>query len=354
LIAWEVTRSCHLNCRHCRGAARFGPYENELSYDEICKTLKNIAAFAKPIIILTGGEPMLREDIYDIARYGTELGLSMAMSPCGKMITRENAAKIAQSGIKRISISLDGASAESHDNFRRVPGAFEGALQGIKAAQAEGIEFMVNTTVTRLNVRELPDILQLAIDLGAVAFSPFLLVPTGRGKELAEMEITPEEYESVLNWIYDKKKQDLPIQLRPTCAPHFYRIFRQREREQGRCVSPQTHGMDAMSKGCMGGQGFAFISHVGRVQACGFLDISCGDIRTADYDFESIWQTSPEFMQMRDLDHYHGKCGYCEYRRVCGGCRARAYVTTGDFLAAEPFCIYEPNRKPETLKEAAN
>lgn len=352
LIAWEVTRSCHMNCRHCRGAARSGPYAGELTTAEIFRTLDNIAAFAKPIIILTGGEPMLRPDIYDIARHGTSLGLPVAMSPCGTLITPANAAEMLQAGIRRISISLDGATAAQHDGFRRVPGAFAGALRGIDAARAAGLEFMINTTVTRHNVTHLPDILQLAIDLGAVAFSPFLLVPTGRGRELAALEISAREYEQVLHWIYDQR-QSAPIQVRPTCAPHFYRIYRQREHDQGRRVSVQTHGLDAMSKGCMGGQGFAFISHVGTVQACGFLDIPCGDLRAEHGDFHHIWDTSSVFLQLRDLDRYHGKCGWCEYRRVCGGCRARALAKTGDFLAPEPLCVYEPRQKPSAALEAA-
>lgn len=353
LIAWEVTRSCELNCRHCRAAARFGPYKNELTTGEIYRTLENIANFSKPIIILTGGNPLQRNDILDIARYGTDLGLRMVMSPCGKLMTEKMAKDLLKSGVKRISISLDGATAETHDDFRRVPGAFKDAMQGIEAAKHAGLEFQINTTVTKHNVHELEDILDLSIKVGAVSFSPFLLVPTGRGKELEEMEIDPEEYERVLNWIYDKRQDDR-LQLRPTCAPHYYRIFRQRERELGRKVTPQTHGLDAMSKGCMGGQSFAFISHVGNVQICGFLETECGDIRKANYDFEHIWNTSPVFLQMRDLNHYHGRCGYCEYRTVCGGCRARAYATTGDYLAEEPYCIYQPKRNPNEMKEAVN
>ncbi|NIA31851.1 MAG: radical SAM protein, partial [Actinobacteria bacterium] len=233
LIAWEVTRSCELNCRHCRAAARFGPYKNELTTGEIYRTLENIANFSKPIIILTGGNPLQRNDILDIARYGTDLGLRMVMSPCGKLMTEKMAKDLLKSGVKRISISLDGATAETHDDFRRVPGAFKDAMQGIEAAKHAGLEFQINTTVTKHNVHELEDILDLSIKVGAVSFSPFLLVPTGRGKELEEMEIDPEEYERVLNWIYDKRQDDR-LQLRPTCAPHYYRIFRQRERELGR------------------------------------------------------------------------------------------------------------------------
>jgi heme b synthase len=313
--------------------------------------MDNIAKFAKPIIILTGGEPMMREDILEISRYGTQLGFRMVMSPCGKLLTEPRCKELIDAGIQRISISLDGATAKSHDHFRRVPGAFDDAIRGIDAAKKVGLDFQINTTVTKHNIHELEEIMELAQSLGAVAFSPFLLVPTGRGKELADMEIEPAEYERVLHWLYEKK-QSSSIELRPTCAPHYYRIFRQQERKHGRTVKPSTHGMDAMSKGCMGGQSFAFISHVGKVQICGFLEEECGDIRQADYDFKQIWDTSPVFMQMRDLDSYHGRCGYCEYRTVCGGCRARAFAMTGDYLDEEPYCIYEPKRK--TVKGAVN
>ncbi len=349
LIAWEITRSCTLNCRHCRAAARFGPYENEFSLDEIKHTMDSIAELAKPIIILTGGDPMMRDDLLDIIRYGDQLGFRMVMSPCGKLLTESKARELLDVGIKRISISLDGATAETHDAFRRVPGAFDDAMNGMAAAQKAGLEFQINTTVTQHNRHELDDILTLAIDKGAVAFSPFLLVPTGRGKELADMEISPQEYEHVLHWIYDTK-QKTSIQIRPTCAPHYYRIFRQRENENGRTVTPQTHGLDAMSKGCMGGQSFAFISHQGKVQICGFLDVECGDVRQANYNFKHIWETSPMFLRIRDVNSYHGRCGYCEYRTVCGGCRARAFAATGDVLAEEPYCIYQPKRTPQPVK----
>lgn len=353
LIAWEITRSCELNCVHCRAAARFGPYSNELTTEEIFRTMNNISGFTYPIIILTGGDPMMRKDVFEIARYGTDLGFRMVMSPCGKLMTDNTVQKMLDAGIKRISISIDGATAESHDRFRRVPGAFSDAMKGIDAARRNGLEFQINTTITKQNVHELGRILELAVEVGAVAFNPFLLVPTGRGKELAEQEISPVEYEKVLNWIYEQR-DELPIQFKPTCAPHYYRIFRQREKENGRTVTPNTHGFEAMTKGCMGGQSFAFISHVGKVQICGFLETECGDLRQVNYDFEHIWQTSPVFLQMRDQDSYHGRCGYCEYRNVCGGCRARAYATTGDYLDEEPYCIYEPKLKPKsTILEAA-
>ena len=346
LIAWEITRSCELNCVHCRAAARFGPYQNELSTEEIFRTMDNISGFVKPIIILTGGDPMMRKDLYEIARYGTDLGFRMVMSPCGKLMTNESVQKMLNSGIKRISISVDGATAKTHDAFRRVPGAFADAMKGIQVAKWNGLEFQINTTITKQNVDELEPILDLAIEVGAVAFNPFLLVPTGRGKELAEQEISPEQYEQVLNWVYEQQ-ENLPLQFKPTCAPHYYRIFRQREKEKGKTVTPKTHGFDSMTKGCMGGQSFAFISHVGKVQICGFLETECGDIRNLNYNFEHIWNTSSVFMEMRDQDSYHGRCGYCEYRNVCGGCRARAFAATGDYLYEEPFCIYEPKLQPK-------
>jgi len=342
LVAWEVTRKCGLSCRHCRAAANKGPYPGELSTEKCFQVLDEIAAVGKPIVILTGGDPMLRDNVYELAKYGTSLGLKMVMSPCGTLLNDESAAALKDAGIDRISISIDGATAETHDDFRRVPGAFTDAIRGIKTAQKAGIDVQINTTVTKVNLSELKDILQLAIDLGAVAFHPFLLVPTGRGKELADQELTPQQYEETLNWVYDMRGQ-VPLQFKPTCAPHYYRILRQRAHEDGLKVTPETFGMDARAKGCLGGQGFCFISYKGEVQICGFLDVKCGDLN--EQSFGEVWRGSPVFQQMRDLDSYHGRCGHCEYRRFCGGCRARAFEITGDYLGEEPFCVYEPKAK---------
>ncbi|MCL4310153.1 MAG: heme b synthase [Actinobacteria bacterium] len=342
LVAWEVTRRCNLSCRHCRAAADKGPYPGELSTEKCFQVIDEIVAAGKPIVILTGGDPMLRENIYEIARYGTEKGLKMVMSPCGTLLDEANARRLKEAGIDRISLSIDGATAVTHDDFRRVPGAFDEVMRGIEAAKKAGIEFQINTTVTKVNLAELPDILRLAIEVGAVAFHPFLLVPTGRGKELADQELSPEQYEETLNWVYDQRGR-LPLNFKPTCAPHYYRILRQREHAAGNKVTVETHGMDAMSKGCLGGQGFCFISYQGEVRICGFLDVKCGDLN--EQSFGDVWLNSPVFKQMRDLDGYHGRCGYCEYRRFCGGCRARAYEVTGDYLGEEPFCVYQPKAR---------
>ncbi len=341
LVAWEVTKRCPLNCKHCRAGAAMRDFPDELTTDECFKVLDNIAAFAKPIMILTGGEPMARDDIYEIIAHGTELGLRMVMAPCGLFMDRENTQKMKEIGVQRISLSIDGVDSQTHDSFRQQEGSFDSVLQAAKTAREVGLEFQVNTTITKLNHQQIGPILDLAMALGAVGFHPFLLVPTGRGRDLADFEIEPQEYERVLNWIYERS-QEVAIQLKPTCAPHYYRILRQREKAAGRTVTAETHGMNAMTKGCLGGQSFAFISNTGSVQICGFLEVEAGDVRKADYNFRSIWETSELFAQMRDLDGYKGRCGVCEYRRCCGGCRARAYATSGNYLDEEPFCVYQP------------
>jgi AdoMet-dependent heme synthase len=341
LVAWEITRNCNLECVHCRAAATKGPYTGELDTKSGFKLLDQMAELGEPIVILTGGEPLLRQDIFEIAKYGTKKNLRMVMAPNGTLITEKIAEKLIDSGIKRISISLDGASKESHDVFRGVKGAFDGALSGIQHAKNAGIEFQINTTITKTNLDQIPAIQQLAIDLGAVAHHIFLLVPTGRGKYIIDQEITSTEYEETLNWFYDQKEKT-PLQLKATCAPHYYRILRQRAKEDGKTVTFQTHGLDAVTRGCLGGTGFCFISHRGIVQPCGFLDINCGDVTRKS--FVEVWKDSKIFKHLRNFNELKGKCGVCEYKRVCGGCRARAYEATGDYLAEEPLCSYLPQK----------
>ena len=184
MIAWEITRSCNLSCVHCRAAAQYGPYSNELTTGEALELIDEIVSFSKPVIILTGGEPLMREDVFELARYGTSKGLRMVLATNGTLITPETAGKMMASGIQRISVSIDGKDAEHHDKFRQVPGAFEGSLQGLRYAKETGLPFQINTTITKMNLDQLDDILKLALDIGAVAVHIFLLVPTGRGKEL--------------------------------------------------------------------------------------------------------------------------------------------------------------------------
>lgn len=357
LIAWEVTRRCSLNCRHCRASAQNIPYRDELSLDECKRLLDGMTQFTPPpIMILTGGDPMMRGDIFDIISYGASLGLRMVIALCGQHLSLDLMRQLKTSGILKTSFSLDGSTAESHDAFRRVPGSFEAVMDSMAQAREVGMPFQVNSTISQYNVAELPDILDLVVQSGADAFHPFLLVPTGNARELLDLELTPEDYETTLRWIYQKSREIQQITVKPTCAPHYYRIMRQEEK--GRPTDqkphphakghPRGHGFSAMTKGCLGGQGFAFISHTGKVQICGFLDVECGDVRATNLQFQPIWETSPVFLQIRDTDGYHGRCGVCEYRNVCGGCRARAYNVTGDYLDSEPFCSYVPRAMRET------
>jgi len=341
LVAWETTRRCNLACKHCRAVAEDHPYDNELDTEASFKLLKQIREVGEPIIILTGGEPLLRHDIFDIAAFGTKLGLRMVMAPNGTLITKETAGKMKDSGIKRISISLDGSTPETHDAFRGIQHAFEKSIHGIKIAKDAGIEFQINTTITKSNLTEIPKILKLAEELGAVAHHIFLLVPTGRGKYILDGEINAQEYEETLNWFYDQREK-VKLQLKATCAPHYYRILRQRSKKEGKKVTFETHGLDAVTRGCLAGTGFCFISHVGRVQTCGFLDVECGNITRQS--FKDVWKNSLVFNRLRNLDNLESKCGICEFKRVCGGCRARAYEATGNYLAEEPLCSYQPGR----------
>jgi heme b synthase len=341
MIAWEVTRRCNLSCLHCRASAHDEPYQGELSTEEAIRFLEDVASFSRPVVILTGGEPLLREDIDEIARHGTQLGIRMVMATNGTLLSSGRARDLKEAGIQRMSISLDGSKAETHDGFRGVAGAFEGALKGIRSAKEVGLPFQINTTVTQRNLKELPDILDLAVRLGAVAHHIFLLVPTGRGRGLLQEGISAQDYERVLHWFYDQRRV-VPLQLKATCAPHYYRILRQRAKKEGRIVSPRQDGLDATTRGCLGGISFCFVSHLGQVQPCGYLELSCGDLRKLP--LSEIWAISKVFQQLRDPQLLKGKCGQCEYRRVCGGCRARAYEMTGDYLAEEPLCTYRPAR----------
>jgi AdoMet-dependent heme synthase len=340
MVAWEVTRSCNLNCLHCRAAANCGPYSDELLTKNCFHLLDGIAAFARPVIILTGGEPLLRPDIYDIASYGTNKGLRMVLASNGTLIDSKAARNMIAGGIKRVSVSIDGKDAQSHDAFRGEAGAFAGALRGIEAMKSAGMEFQINTTVTTANLDQVKEILDLAVRLGAAAHHIFLLVPTGRGRQIAEQAITAEAYEKTLQWFYNESL-DCPIQLKATCAPHYFRILHQQKGKKQLSEKPQERFNEA-TRGCLGGISFCFISHVGQVQPCGYLEVDCGNIQRQS--FRQIWENSTVFQKLRDLNNYGGKCGRCEFIKVCGGCRARAFEATGNYLAEEPLCLYQPSR----------
>ncbi|MDR2850623.1 MAG: heme b synthase [Desulfovibrio sp.] len=341
LIAWEVTRSCNLACKHCRAEAHPHPYNGELSTTEAISLIDSFSQVGSPIIIFTGGEPMLRPDIYDLVAYTRAQGLTCAFSPNGTLIDAENAQKLKAAGVDRCSISIDGPDAKNHDAFRGVKGAFDASLRGIAHLKNAGLPFQVNTTVTRDNLANFKNIFDLCERVGAVAWHIFLLVPVGRAAALTDQSITAGEYEDALHWLYDFRKTTT-MHLKATCAPHYYRILRERARAEGVRVTPETFGMDALTRGCLGGTGFCFISHVGQVQPCGYLELDCGNVRVTP--FPRIWRESAYFRQFRDQAAYKGKCGVCEYHKVCGGCRARAFSTDGDHMGQEPLCAYQPQK----------
>jgi len=350
LIAWEVTRSCNLACKHCRAEAHTEPYPDELTTAEAKALIDTFPRVGNPIVIFTGGEPLLRHDIFELAAYARDKGLRPVMAPNGTLITPEVAQRMKAAGVERCSISIDGPDAASHDAFRGVPGAFAASLRGIGYLTDAGIPFQINTTVTRGNLGNFKDIFHLAERLGAVAWHIFLLVPTGRGAQLGAEVISAAEYEQVLNWFYDFRKET-KMQLKATCAPHYHRILRQRAREEGVGVTFENFGLDAVSRGCLGGVGFCFISHTGRVQPCGYLELDCGNVR--ETPFPEIWARSERFLELRDPGQYTGKCGVCEYHKQCGGCRARAFTMRGSHLAEEPLCSHEPAAWKKKQAEAA-
>ena len=340
LVFWETTIGCNLKCVHCRAAAELGRSPEELDTQESRNLVDQIAAFADPILVLSGGEPLYRDDIFDIAGYANEKGLRVALATNGTLVDEQIADEIKASGIRRASISIDGLGEDTHDSFRGVPGAFHAAIEGGRLIKSRGVELQINTTVTNHNVEELESILALAEQEGATALHFFLLVPVGCGLEITEKEqITGDDYERVLNWIYDASRRS-SIEMRATCAPHYYRVIRQRAKEEGRKITVQSDGMAAMTKGCLAGSGVCFVSYKGEVFPCGYFPVCAGDTR--ETPLEVIWKESPLFQELRDTSLLEGDCGVCEYKNVCGGCRARAYGETGNYLAEEPFCSYEP------------
>jgi AdoMet-dependent heme synthase len=376
LVFWETTKACNLTCRHCRAVPQRAIGPMELTTRRAFDLIDDIAKVARPVMVLSGGEPLFRPDLFDIGAYGVESGFRMALATNGTLVTERVAAKIADAGFSRVAISLDGANPPTHDRFRGLPGSHALALRGLRNLRAEGVSVQINSTIAKHNVAELPDLLDLALAIDADALHLFMLVPVGCGLEIAPAEMLPaDEYERVLHW-FDEQSKTCPIDLKATCAPHYYRIRAQRieeERSRGDLTStfiapgtkakaapvftshagaahgqpgglPHAHGggqaLSAMTRGCLAGTSVCFISNEGAVYPCGYLPVSAGDTRVQS--FADVWNDSPVFRDLRDPDALGGKCGECRYQSLCGGCRARAYAATGSFLAEEPFCNYQP------------
>lgn len=367
LVFWELTTGCNLRCVHCRATAQELASPLDLSTPDALRVIEQVSSYAHPILVLSGGEPLFRKDLFTIASYAVQKGLLVALASNGTLITPEVAEKIRASGIRRVAISLDGADAPTHDAFRGLPGSFQAALRGLRNVQEVGVSTQINTTVTRHNAHQLPALLELALELGVDAFHTFLLVPVGCGVNIADEQMVPaEEYERILHWFYDREREGR-LELKATCAPHYYRVRKQREVSERRAVKismdaphPGALGADlkpraahpsapaksrhpqmgAVTKGCLAGSAVCFISHQGEVFPCGYLPVKAGDLRRQS--FREIWENSPVFQALREPDGLKGKCGVCEFRKICLGCRARAFAASGDYMEEEPFCAYQP------------
>jgi len=375
VIAWEITRRCPLACRHCRAGARNQPYDGELSTAECLRVVdslvdnlkletRNLEDQAKPckenpasrrhgvtashpyssrpapLLILTGGEPLSRTDVWMIAKRASENGLRVVMAPCGVSVDDEAIRKMRESGVQAISLSVDGATAAQHDDFRGVTGSFDANLRAMECARRGGMPFQINMTVSLVNVDDLDAIRELALREGASQLDLFFLVPVGRGAGIRKFALSAERSEQALEWALKMNAQG-PLRIKTTCAPQIVRV---RSRLGINAAGPARHGGTG---GCMAGRGFVFISHTGILQPCGFCDVPSGDLRRHNLDFMAAYRASDVFRKLRNVDGYGGKCGLCGFRSVCGGCLARALAATGNLLAEEPSCPHQPaSRKP--------
>jgi AdoMet-dependent heme synthase len=365
LVIWEATRACQLVCQHCRADSQNHPHPMQLTTAEGRRLLEDIASFGapSPMVVISGGDPFEREDLNELIAHGKQLGLSMALAPSvTPKATRERFAAAAAAGAKAVSISLDGASAETHDGFRGIEGVFDATIPVCRDIVDLGMRLQINTTITAGNVDELPDIMRQLLDLDAFLWSVFLLVPTGRGEALNALP--PEEVEDLLHWLVDVSHH---LAVKTTEAPHFRRVILQRLRT-GAADPVSTFGLGGTYRRLRGaldqlrheralptrvprppldinaGRGFVFIDHVGAVHPSGFLPIPGGSLRGSS--LPEIYRDAPLFRQLRDASLLGGRCGQCEYRNVCGGSRSRAYALTGDPLAEEPYCVYQPAGGP--------
>lgn len=360
VVIWEITRACALACKHCRAEAIPRRNPLELTTEEGYRLMDQVRELGSPVFVLTGGDPLMRPDFYDLIRYGSAIGLRVSASPSGtRLVRRQAMQRAAEAGLRRVSFSLDGASAETHDAFRRVRGSFGWTIDGIRYAREAGMEVQINTTLSRYSIGELDRIASLVADLGAVLWSVFFLVPVGRGA--AEEVVSPEEHERVLHWLWELSGR-APFAVKTTEAPFYRRVALQRGGTLPTPAGPaggSPFAPDMPLPGRLGSygvndaRGFVFISHTGDVSPSGFLPLVAGNVR--ERPLGEIYRDAPLFKALRDPDLLKGKCGVCEYRYVCGGSRARAWAVTGDYLASDPFCAYiPPAARPTGAGEGAH
>jgi len=373
LLFWESTAACNLACVHCR---RLDVTQNlgkdDLSTGEAKAMIASLPETGRPIVVFSGGEPLMRPDVFELADHARGCGLPTALATNGTLINDEMARKIVDAGFRRVSMSFDGPDAAVHDGFRKIDGAFEASVEGFRLLRSMGMSMQINTTIAKHNYARLDEMYRLALELGADALHLFMLVPVGCGMELSEeIMLKPAEYERALNWIYERSLEG-KLHLKATCAPHYFRVMNQRGRAEKRPMPLSAHphkslhpsqmptvkmpamgghpaghpggegDMSAMTKGCLAGQAVCFVSHEGEVFPCGYLPVSSGNVRKMP--LPEIWRSSKVFAELRDDSLLQGKCGVCEYKRQCMGCRARAFAQTHSYLAEEPNCSHIPPR----------
>lgn len=349
LVFWELTASCNLKCKHCRAEAQSGFAAGELTTEEIFSVARDIRETGNPIMILTGGEPLARPDFFDIAKHCSTLFSRVAIATNGTLVTDDIARRIADSGILRASVSIDGSNKTTHDAFRGQPGSFDSAMSGLAALHNAGLSTQINMTVARHNVGELLDVIALAKKCKADAFHVFVLVPVGCGASIEDdMRLTPKEMDDTLNLLLDQSiALTGQLHIKATCAPQYYRIMKQRgvlpSAPHGAGHGHHSHGaghggMQATTKGCLAGSAVCFLSRTGNIQPCGYLPVVVGNVR--ETCFKEIWQNAEEFKSLRTPSSLEGKCGACGYKDVCEGCRARAFAETNNFLAEDPDCLF--------------
>ena len=367
LAIWEITQSCDLACKHCRAAAQPIPHPDELTNAEAKALIDQIAAMHVPIFVFTGGDPMKRKDVFELIRYAADKGVQVAVTPSATpLLTREAMFKLKEAGLVRLVIFMDGATPEIHDTFRGLPGAWARTIQAIEWANEAGIPIQVHTTISRHNAQDLDNLCALFEKLAIVMWNVFFLVPVGRG-QLGDM-LSGEEFETVFGKIYELS-QRVNFQIKTTEAMHYRRYLLQHNLEERRMgqghpqgvahayepgtptADAQTRTMSWTTRRVNDGKGFLFISHVGNVYPSGFLPIHAGNVK--ETPLAEIYRNAPIFKSLRDTGRLEGKCGACEYKEICGGARARAYALTGDPLAPEPCCIYQPKNWDRALESEA-
>ncbi len=352
LLFWESTIKCNLHCAHCRRVEDDDAAGTDMTTAQAKDMIDQLADVGAeqnfmPIIVFSGGEPLCRSDLFEIIDHAGKRSIKLALATNGTLVDAAIAQKIKDSGITRVSVSLDGADANTHDKLRMLTGSFDQAVCGIKNLFEKQVPFQINITLTKNNAHQLEDIYELSKSLGAVAVHIFMLVPVGCGQTLAETDmLTPEQYEEMLIKVAALDRRS-DIEMKVTCGPHYERVMRQQGLHKTRVAPKKNDSMAAgkplhghASKGCLAGLGVIFVAHNGDVFPCGYLPVNCGNI--LQQPLRDIWYNSKDLARMRDSNALEGKCGVCGYRQVCGGCRARAFSVEGNYMAQEPFCAYIP------------